>query len=296
MFHKFLVCSDGSEGALNAVRAGARLAQRLGSSVVLLDVLNSNSLEAYGIGESSLSIPASSIEDIACSQQEAVQIAAAPVFEAAGVTPQYLHARGHPVGTIVATAQREECDLIVLGSHGQSAVGSFLSGSVAEGVLRHASCSVLIVPGSGEAERASEFQHILLATDASADAHKATEVALELAAKFHAALTIVNVYEKPGLLAEAANAFGELYPQEQQQRVLEAIQHSMRDAATLGVSCTLRPETGHVAETILRVAAEEKPDMVVVGHRGQGGFQSLLLGSVSGRVAQHAQCPVLVTR
>ena len=297
MFHKILVCSDGSAGALNAVRAGAGLAQKLGSSVVLLDVLNSNSLEAYGIGESSLSIPESSLEDIACSQHEAVQSAAVPVFEAAGVTPQYLHERGHPVGTIVAVAQREACDLIVLGRHGQSGAGSFLSGNVAEGVLRHATCSVLIVPDSQEGERLPEFRHLLLTSDASTSAHTATAIAVELAAKFQSSLTVLNVFEEPGLLAEAADAFGELYPQEHQQRVLQAIEHSMQDAsATAGVACTLRQEKGHVAETILRVAGEEKPDMVVVGHRGRGGFQLLLLGSVSSRIAQHAPCPVLVTR
>ena len=297
MFHKILVCSDNSPGALPAVQMGAGLAQKLGASVVLLDVLNSNSLEAYGLAESNLSLPASSIEDIGCSQHEAVQSAAKPVFEAAGITPQYLHTRGHPVETIVAVAQREACDLIIMGRHGHSSGSSFLFGSVAEGVLRHALCSALIVPDSLEAEQTSEYRHLLLASDASASAHKATQIAVALAGKFHASLTVLNVYEEPGLLAEMADAVGEFYSQEHEQRVLEAIEQSMKEAsAAAGVACTLRSEKGHIAETILRVAAEEKPDVVLVGHRGQGGFQSLLLGSVSSRVAQHAQCAVLVSR
>ena len=297
MFHKILVCSDGSAGALTAVRTGASLSQKLGCSVALLDVINSNSLEAFGLAESSLSLPESSIEDIACSRHEAAQSVAAPLFAAAGVTPQYLHERGHPVETIVAVAQREACDLIVIGRHGHSSGGSFLFGSVAEGVLRHALCSVLIVPDSREAEQTLEYRHLLLASDASASAHKATQIAVALAGEFHASLTVLNVYEEPGLLAEMADAVGEFYPQEHEQRVLQAIEHSMKEAsAAAGIACTLRPEKGHVAETILRVAAEEKPDIVLVGHRGQGGFQSLLLGSISSRVAQHAQCAVLVTR
>lgn len=63
-----------------------------------------------------------------------------------------------------------------------------------------------------------------------------------------------------------------------------------------GVACTLRQEKGHTATAILRVAQEEKAGLIVVGHRGQGGFEAMLLGSVSGRVAQRAHCPVLITR
>ena len=301
---KSLICSDGSQDALKAVRMGANFAQRLGSSVLLLDVLNTSLLEDYG-GGNTLSIPDSSLEDIGCSQQEAVQSAAAPLFQTAGVTPHYLHEHGHPVGTIVKVAQREKCDLIVLGSHGQSGIRTFLFGSVVEGVLRHALHSVLIVPDSpddpghdnAEAASAAKFQRILLASDASAGAHKATEIAVELAGKFHASLTALNVYEEPGLMAETTNAFTEFYPHEHAQQVMQAIERSMKTASLeAGIPCTLRQEKGHAAETILRVAEEEEPDLILVGHRGRGGFETLLLGSVSSRVAQHAHCPVLVTR
>jgi nucleotide-binding universal stress UspA family protein len=49
---------------------------------------------------------------------------------------------------------------------------------------------------------------------------------------------------------------------------------------------------GPAAETL--VAAGKGALMIVVGSRGHGGFSGLLLGSVSARVAEHADCPVLV--
>lgn len=54
----------------------------------------------------------------------------------------------------------------------------------------------------------------------------------------------------------------------------------------------LRSVEGDAANVLL--AASEGALLVVVGSRGHGGFMGLLLGSVSAKVAEHAQCPVLV--
>jgi len=53
---------------------------------------------------------------------------------------------------------------------------------------------------------------------------------------------------------------------------------------------------GNPAPLLLAVAAEADTELLVVGSRGRGGFASLLLGSVSQRVATHAPCPVVVVR
>ena len=52
---------------------------------------------------------------------------------------------GEPFGDICRIAEKEKVDLIVIGSHGRTGLSHVLLGSVAERVVRHASCPVLVV-------------------------------------------------------------------------------------------------------------------------------------------------------
>lgn len=62
-----------------------------------------------------------------------------------GVPVTFLVWTGDPGESIVAAAEAEEVDTIVVGAHGRGAIGRFLMGSVSEHVARHAPCPVLIV-------------------------------------------------------------------------------------------------------------------------------------------------------
>lgn len=63
-----------------------------------------------------------------------------------------------------------------------------------------------------------------------------------------------------------------------------------------GVSARFEVLVGHVPRQILDYAASHGVDMIVIGRRGHGVLDRWLLGSVSSRVVEHAQCSVTVVR
>jgi len=63
----------------------------------------------------------------------------------ANVAYEHRYLSGSPVKEILKFAEREDIDAIVIGSHGRSGLSRLLTGSVAEGVMRKATCPVLIV-------------------------------------------------------------------------------------------------------------------------------------------------------
>ena len=65
------------------------------------------------------------------------------------------------------------------------------------------------------------------------------------------------------------------------------------DDAGVPVEVELRP--GHAAEVIVRVAREREADLIVLGHKGHF-LRDHLLGSTADRVAEHAECPVMIVR
>lgn len=85
-------------------------------------------------------------------------------------------------------------------------------------------------------------------------------------------------------------------------------EHKMKDAARrlvnqavqqlIKVGFTAEPicQIGDPAEEIMKVAARQHADMIVMGAKGLSAMDRILLGSVSTRVVQYASCPVLVVR
>lgn len=138
------------------------------------------------------------------------------------------------------------------------------------------------------------LKKILVGYDGSPFAKNALNVALDLAKKYGAPITVIAVAHVPdfadtkdeidGVLEDAKNFFA---------KVLEEAQ---KLAAAEGITVTTNVIPGHPAEALVNLAEEENYDLIVLGARGLSGIKRYLLGSVSEAVVRHAHCPVLIVK
>ena len=149
MISKILVPADGSKTAQKAAAYAVDLAKQLKASIIALSVIDKRSLIAQ-------TAPASetarhTIEPIEDYLKEAAEGYAGEIKKLCdknGVVSKISIKMGHPVDEIVKEAKKSKADLIVMGSHGRSALSATVLGSVSYGVIHNdKSIHVLIVRG-----------------------------------------------------------------------------------------------------------------------------------------------------
>ena len=136
MISKILVPIDGSKIAQKAAKYGVDLATQLKASVIILSVID----QRFFVGQT---VPAEQtamqmIEPIGDYLQEAAEKYTGEIkklCEKKGVQSKVVIKPGHPVEEIVKEAEKLKVDLIVMGSHGQSALVAAFLGSVTYGVI-----------------------------------------------------------------------------------------------------------------------------------------------------------------
>jgi nucleotide-binding universal stress UspA family protein len=152
------------------------------------------------------------------------------------------------------------------------------------------------------------IKKILVALDGSEQANKALDFALGLAETYSAELVLLNVYQlitpffyfpsevgAPPVATPIGTAEFLKELRAQHEKVLsEALKKANREKPKLKVSTIL--SEGRPSDKIIEAAREGKFDLIVVGSRGIGRIKEIFLGSVSDRVADRAQCSVLIVK
>jgi len=145
---KILVTIDGSENSVKAAEYAVSLTKKYDAELTILYVLYSELGFAYSnlIG---VTTP-KAIEDVLETQKKDVQkwfdeIRSKLANTKISVTDKIIVSVSSIVGEIVGFADKEKMDLIILGTRGRTGFKKLLLGSVAEGVVNHSSCPVMVV-------------------------------------------------------------------------------------------------------------------------------------------------------
>ncbi len=143
---------------------------------------------------------------------------------------------------------------------------------------------------------------ILVGFDGSECSQRALDFSLDLAEKFNAAITVLNVMEIPvhgnpeDPLAGSAGMAGLL-------RDVRKTHQSMLDKALAqaknqkpGVNVSVQMQEGSPPDQIVTTAIEGGFNVVVVGHGSEGRIKELFLGGTSERVAHLSRCTVVIVK
>ncbi len=146
------------------------------------------------------------------------------------------------------------------------------------------------------------FQTILVATDGSDHANKALEIACDLAEKYGAGVIVLSVYRHHSLIGSTHSMVGgaiELEPPDvtlgklARETVDQAVTYLQKRGIRQVEGLARR---GPPARTIVQVAKERGANAIVMGSRGLGDAEGLLLGSVSHKVSSLAECTCITVK
>lgn len=154
------------------------------------------------------------------------------------------------------------------------------------------------------------FEKILVALDGSEHSLRALEIAVHVARKFNAKITLIHVYSvgvRPVVMPEPATLTPPsvpIMPPADFSKVVEATRRAGANILTdgekrvmaEGVQVETLLKEGHTVQEILKTARDGKFSLIVIGARGISKIREVIMGSVSDGVIRNAPCPVLVTK
>lgn len=204
---------------------------------------------------------------------------------------------GNPAQEIVRAAK--DADLLVMGTHGRSGFERLFLGSVTERVLRTTHVPVLTVPPPVEHPQSMLYKTILCPIEFSSASTRALEYALSLAEETDARLILLHVVE--GTIEEPhVGEIGHLnvreYYQYLEEDAMARLKSAVPDEARVWCKPDERVAMGKAYREILKVAAKESAELIVMGVHGKGALHLRLFGSTTHHIIREAGCPVLTLR
>jgi len=207
---------------------------------------------------------------------------------------------GEPIHGILTEARRVGADVIVMGWRGHGAVRRLLTGSVSHGVVRRASCSVLVVR-----RPLRELRRVIVAYDGSPHAERALAFLAALAPKRGTRATVFRAVDTMHVPAQGlitadtrASVAAEVarINRERRNKARKELSRAARALSAGGWRVDEVVTEGTPLRDLIATVQRTRADLVVVGAKGVTGLRHLLLGSVAEGTLNRSPAPVLVVR
>ena len=279
---RVLLATDGSEDAALAAEAAVAVSGASGAELHVVHVWHT--------------APSTRFKTFIRAQleQEARRVLDDQVGRIRGTVAGACLREGAAVDGILALVENLGADLVVVGSRGMGSVRRLLLGSVSEGVVREASCPVLVTRGGGGAWPP---RRVVVGDDGSEEAKRAGELAFGIGKLCGAKGLLVRAYPRLPEVDEKGRASNARLVEDELRREERALMGRAKEIeATLGLRPAIELAVGDPAGVLLQAAGEDAAEgaLIAVGSRGLGGAQRVRLGSVSTKVLHAAEGPVLV--
>ncbi len=207
---------------------------------------------------------------------------------------------GSPAQEILTAADKFEPDLIVVGSHGHSALGRLILGSVSNKVLTEADCSVRVARGRIDVDPAPA--RIMIGFDGSAGSFRAIEAVADRewpdgSEVLLAAATDTIVPTSIGRFVPPVADWAEQELKSEYDWVAHLAHKAAGRLHDAGLEVSTRIAEGDPNHVLLREAEKWNADCIFVGANAAGSrIERFLLGSTSASIAAHARCSVEAVR
>lgn len=288
VLQRLLVGYDGSEGSTSAAAFAMSLAGRGDASATLLRAGPTTDMSPFDAEP----MPQAAARMVAEEQAWRQRLEELCALQPAGARVDYRLDRGAPAAVVIAAALDIDADLVLMGTGGVGRLRDAVMGSVSAPVLMHAPCSVMLFPERATAS-VDSTRAVVVGVDGSPSSSYALLVAQALAASLGAPLVLAHVIDAsvprvtrpPEIFREQVREHGMRTLHEARDEVvapLEAVEEELLE--------------GRAREELVAACERHAPAVLVVGARGLGGFEGMLVGSTPRWLVNHAPCPVLVAR
>ncbi|MFC2171985.1 universal stress protein [Acidobacteriota bacterium] len=200
---------------------------------------------------------------------------------------------------ILEYAKEKDIDIIVMGSHGRRGVKRLLLGSVAEEVVREASCPVMTIREVKDSKPAESLTNVLVPVDFSKHSIQALGYAVEIGSAYKSKLHLLHVVEEE-IYPTYCRPIRLAYLQEMLPEIEGKARHALKKLGKGVIGPEIAWEShvtlGHPARDIIGMAQKYNIDLIVIATHGLSAIERFLLGSVTQKVVRRAPCPVLTIK